>query len=265
MTTPESKRIRALRKSFKAERDRIKAAMEKCSVGTNVYLQVAQIAAWAANNGYEIVEWFRDAVTGEVPWTERPAMKALVERLASNGVEAIIVHQMDRVARGKSGVFESFYEVAEAAGVAVWSVVDGLLTEDANADVFKSADAEMIRTIKQAIVRQEKRKLVARMALGKLRERAKGNRTDGKFAFGAHPNKPEEKTTLARMHQLSDAGLTFYRIAKILDTEGLRPRHADKWSVVAIQKILERAKTNADQRPSKDSSKTGTGIKSQAS
>jgi DNA invertase Pin-like site-specific DNA recombinase len=216
--------------------------------GTGLDEQVAQISAWAALNGYEIVDWFRDAVTGEVAWTERPAMKALVERLAMNGVEAIIVHQMDRVARGKSGVFESFYEVAEAAGVAVWSVVDGLLTEDATADEFKSADAEMIRSIKQAIVRQEKRKLVARMALGKLREKAKGNRTDGKFAFGNHPDKPEEKTTLARMQQLSATGLTCYRIAKILDAENLRPRHAEKWSVIAVQQILKRSASLTNQQ-----------------
>ncbi len=45
MTTAESKRIRALRKSFKAERQRITEAMAQCQIGTAVYLShVKQLA-----------------------------------------------------------------------------------------------------------------------------------------------------------------------------------------------------------------------------
>lgn len=213
------------------------------SEGGGLEDQINAINKWAEINGYEIVDWFTDSITGELPWDKRPGMKAMVERLASNGIDAILVHQMDRVARGKSGIFESFYEVAEAAGVPVISVVDGILTE-VEGDEFKSADTELIRSIKQAVVRAEKRKLVARMALGKVREKLKGNRTDGKFAFGAHPNKPEEIATLARMRQLRDAGLTAYRIAKMLNAEGLKPRHAEKWAPTPVQQILERDKPN---------------------
>jgi hypothetical protein len=53
------------------------------------------------------------------------------------------------------------------------SVVDGVLT-DVEGDEFRSADAELIRTIKQGIVRAEKRKMVARMALGRMRAKAEG-------------------------------------------------------------------------------------------
>lgn len=215
--------------------------------GTGLEEQVAQVTEWARRNEYEIVEWFKDSICGELPWDKRPAMKALVARLAMNGVDAVLVHQLDRVARGKSGIFESFFEVAQAAGVAVISTIDGVLTDEGGNE-FKSADAELVRTIKQAIVRAEKRKLVARMALGKVREKAKGNRTDGKHAFGSHPDKPEEQATLARMRQLGDAGLTHYRIAKVLDAEALRPRHATKWSVRSVQNILQRGKGNVEQR-----------------
>jgi DNA invertase Pin-like site-specific DNA recombinase len=207
--------------------------------GTGLDEQVAQITAWAASNGYEIVGWFKDAITGELSWNERPGMKALVERLALNGVEAIIVHQMDRIARGKSGIFEDFYAVAETANVAVISVVDGVLTDVAG-DEFKSADSEMIRTIKQAIVRQEKRKLVARMALGKARCRATGNWREGRLPYGSHPAYPEEKAALARIVVLAESGCSLRAIARTLDAEGYKPRKAVKWSGVSIAAILER-------------------------
>jgi hypothetical protein len=107
---------------------------------------------------------------------------------------------------------------------------------------FKSADAELVRTIKQGIVRAEKRKLVARMALGRIRAKAEGKHVDGKYAYGADPSKPEELVTLARMRQLRDAGLTCYRICKVLDAEGLKPRKAAKWAPNAVNQILERGK-----------------------
>lgn len=216
--------------------------------GTGLDEQRAQITAWASRNGFEVVQWFEDAgVTGELPWQERPAMSALVERLALNGVQAVIVHQLDRIARGKSAIFEDFFGMVSASGVQVISVVDGVLTDDPTGDEFKSADSEMMRTIKQAIIRQEKRKLVARMALGRMRAKAAGKHTDGQFKYGQDPKRPEESDILKRMRDLRIAGYTFYGVAKQLNDEGLKPRKAPKWMPNAVQKILERG--NEDGTP----------------
>jgi DNA invertase Pin-like site-specific DNA recombinase len=136
--------------------------------GTGLDEQRAQIMAWAATRGFEMIEWFTDGVTGELPWHKRPGMAALVERVSAKDLDAVIVHQLDRIGRGKSAIFEDFLSIAGAA-VAVWSVVDGLLTSDTSLDEFQNADKDMILGIKMQIVRNEKRKLVARMKLGKLR------------------------------------------------------------------------------------------------
>ena len=91
--------------------------------GTGLEEQRAQCEAWAARNDYEIVQWFEDAgVSGELPWDKRPAMRALVERLALNGVEAVICHQLDRLTRGKSAIAEDFLAVVAACKVQVISV-----------------------------------------------------------------------------------------------------------------------------------------------
>jgi site-specific DNA recombinase len=210
--------------------------------GTGLDEQRAQCAAWAERNGYEIVQWFEDAKTGELPWQERPGMSALVERIAVNGIDAVIVHQIDRIGRGKSSIFEDFLTVVSAAGVAVISVVDGLLTPDAGLDAFQIADKDMMLAFKMAIVRNEKRKLVARMALGRVRAKAAGKRVDGNYFYGHDPRKPEEKAVLARIRELSATGLTGYAIAKQLNAEGIAPRTAKQWSEMSVKKILTREK-----------------------
>src|SRR4051812_23577156 len=95
--------------------------------GTGLDEQRAQIETWARGHGYSVVEWFTDpGISGELPWQERPGMAALVERVSAKDLDAVIVHQLDRIGRGRSAIFEDFLSIAGAA-VAVWSVVDGLL------------------------------------------------------------------------------------------------------------------------------------------
>jgi len=53
--------------------------------------QRAAIAAFAKANGYVIVEEFYDVVSGADPIAERPGFKAMLDRIAGNGVRVILV------------------------------------------------------------------------------------------------------------------------------------------------------------------------------
>jgi DNA invertase Pin-like site-specific DNA recombinase len=208
--------------------------------GTSIDEQRAQITAWAAVRGFEMLEWFTDGVTGELARHQRPGMAALVERVSAKDLDAVIVHQLDRIGRGRSAIFEDFLSIAGSA-VAVWSVVDGLLTSDTSLDEFQNADKDMILGIKMQIVRNEKRKLVARMKLGKLRAAKQGRHVNGIYPYGAHPERPEEKTALARMRQMRDGEQRSYdAIAATLNAEGVNPRSAARWTAWAVNKILNR-------------------------
>ena len=58
------------------------------------------IAAFAKHNGYVIAsEYFDAAVPGADPIDDRPGFKALIERIASNGVRTVIVEDASRFAR----------------------------------------------------------------------------------------------------------------------------------------------------------------------
>lgn len=208
--------------------------------GTSIDEQRAQITAWAALRGFEMLEWFTDGVTGELPWHQRPGMAALVERVSVKDLDAVIVHQLDRIGRGKSAIFEDFLSIAGSA-VAVWSVVDGLLTSDTSLDEFQNADKDMILGIKMQIVRNEKRKLVARMKLGKLRAAKQGRHVNGIYPYGEHPERPDEKAALTRMRQMRDAERRSYdAIAATLNAEGVNPRSAVRWTAWSVNKILNR-------------------------
>jgi hypothetical protein len=65
--------------------------------------QRAAIASFAKAHGYRIVDEFYDAaVSGADPVTERPGFKAMLDRIAGNGVRVILVESPDRFARDLS-------------------------------------------------------------------------------------------------------------------------------------------------------------------
>ena len=65
--------------------------------------QRAAIASFAKAHGYRIVDEFYDAaVSGADPVAERPGFKAMLDRIAGNGVRVILVESPDRFARDLS-------------------------------------------------------------------------------------------------------------------------------------------------------------------
>ena len=63
----------------------------------------AAIASFAKAHGYRIIDEFYDAaVSGADPVAERPGFKAMLDRIAGNGVRVILVESPDRFARDLS-------------------------------------------------------------------------------------------------------------------------------------------------------------------
>jgi DNA invertase Pin-like site-specific DNA recombinase len=62
--------------------------------------QRAAIAAFAKAHGYQIVaEYYDAAVSGSDPIGERAGFRAMLDRIAGNGVRTILVESPDRFAR----------------------------------------------------------------------------------------------------------------------------------------------------------------------
>jgi DNA invertase Pin-like site-specific DNA recombinase len=128
--------------------------------------QRAAIAAFAKAHGYEVVESFYDAaVSGADPVGERPGFKAMMDRIAGNGVRVIIVESPDRFARDLA-VQIAGHDYLKGLGVAlVPTSAPDFFTED-------TPTAVLVRQVLGAIAQFEKASLVAKMKAARDRKRA---------------------------------------------------------------------------------------------
>lgn len=70
--------------------------------------QKLAIEKWAANNDYEILDFFEDsAISGKISAIDRPAFKEMLTLVRSGGVDSVIVYELSRVGR-------TFWETLDA-------------------------------------------------------------------------------------------------------------------------------------------------------
>src|ERR1700679_2981538 len=61
--------------------------------------QILACETYANGNGYEIVEIFRESMTGKSELEDRPALSELLAALEENGIKTVICERLDRIAR----------------------------------------------------------------------------------------------------------------------------------------------------------------------
>jgi DNA invertase Pin-like site-specific DNA recombinase len=126
--------------------------------------QRAAIASFAKAHGYRIVDEFYDAaVSGADPVAERPGFKAMLDRIAGNGVRVILVESPDRFARDLS-VQITGHDYLRSLGVELvpTSAPDFFTTD--------TPTAVLVRQVLGAVSQFEKANLVAKLS----RARAQG-------------------------------------------------------------------------------------------
>ena len=135
--------------------------------------QRAAIIGFAAANGYTIVDEFYDVVSGSDPIDQRTGFKAMLDRIAGNGVRVILVESPDRFARDLA-VQLAGHDYLRKLGVEL---------VPASAPDFFLADtptAVLVRQVLGAISQFEKTSLVAKLKAARDRKRAAGGRAEGR-------------------------------------------------------------------------------------
>lgn len=136
--------------------------------------QRAAIQACARSRGYRIVaEYYDEAVSGADPIDTRPGFKALLERIASNGVRTVIVEDASRFARSLQAAVMGEVLLKSLGVDVICANGDSLFEEK---DDFRRAMTQMGHVFSEL----EKRKVVRRLKDGRDRasERA-GRRVEG--------------------------------------------------------------------------------------
>ncbi len=175
----------------------IYARISTVGKGQDVENQVAQIKAWAAQEGHEIVEVYTDQVSGSGK-VRRPAFERMLEDAAAGKFKMLLFWSLDRLSR--QGVLETLriLEKLDHAGVCWRSHTEAYLD---SCGVFRDA----VLAILAAIAKQERIRISERVKAGLDVARAQGRR-------GGRPPVEPDQEMLARVRELRQQGYSFNQI-----------------------------------------------------
>ena len=189
--------------------------------------QRAAIASFAKAHGYRIVDEFYDAaVSGADPVTERPGFKAMLDRIAGNGVRVVLVESPDRFARDLA-VQLTGHDYLRSLGVELvpTSAPDFFTTD--------TPTAVLVRQVLGAVSQFEKASLVAKLRAARERKVAAGGRGSGRFTYAQKVPK-----VVALVHELHRQRQSLRQISKTLAAQGHLTGGGKPYTATAVQKML---------------------------
>ena len=191
--------------------------------------QRAAVRAYATTHGYTLSKEFRDeGVSGTKELENRPALQELITALYSNGIQAVIIEKLDRLARDLM-VQETIIADMRKKGIELISVAEPDLCSD-------DPSRKLMRQIFGAIAEYDKTMTVIKLRGARQRMKARTGRCEGEKPYGYFEG---EQAILARMQALRGSGMAWDAIAANLNTEGVMTRYGKQWYGSTINKILK--------------------------
>ena len=196
--------------------------------------QRAAIEAFAKRGGYTIAASFYDAaVSGADAIHARPGFRALLDRIAGNGVRAIIVESPDRFARDLA-VQLTGHDLLKSMGIAlIPASAPDFFTED-------TPTAVMVRQILGAVAQFEKASLVAKLKAARDRKRKETGRCGGRVS---HIEAKPEVVKLARsLRRRKPKGgqMSLRAIASELAAQGHVNEHGRPFNPKSVLAMLQK-------------------------
>jgi DNA invertase Pin-like site-specific DNA recombinase len=189
--------------------------------------QRAAIAAFAKAHGYVVVAEFYDAaVSGADPIAERPGFKAMLDKIAGNGVRCILVESPDRFARDLT-VQLTGHDFLKSLGISlIPATAPDFFTEE-------TPTAVLVRQVLGAIAQFEKTSLVAKLRAARDRKKAATGKCGGRKSYAeAHP----EVVALAK--ELHSRRMSLRKISAELAVRGHFTSGGKPYVASAVQAML---------------------------
>jgi DNA invertase Pin-like site-specific DNA recombinase len=191
--------------------------------------QLAECRRFAERHGFEVVATYREEdVKGGLELMRRPHVMQMFTDAASGAFDLVIWRDADRLARN-AGEARLLNETLAQYGVETWTTVAG------HRDT-RSADGTIRHGIDDVLAEAERKRIKERTARGRLRAVSEGRNPNGRTAYGLRSGAggkgtegivsidENEAHTLRRMFGWAIEGLTPYRIAALLNAEGVPAR-----------------------------------------
>jgi DNA invertase Pin-like site-specific DNA recombinase len=192
------------------------------------------IQHYADANDIEILEWFEDGhVRGVTEFKDRQGLASCMARCETNGVRLVLVEISDRLARD-TVVFELIIREFQRLKVQVISASGGL---DLTAGTDQNPTAKLVRQILACVAEFDRSVIVLKLRAARERQRANGQRCEGRKPYGIKVGEAEILTTILNMKA---GGYSAEEIARGLNCNEIKTRYGKPWSAGTISKILSR-------------------------
>jgi DNA invertase Pin-like site-specific DNA recombinase len=202
--------------------------------------QRVAIRAYCAAKRLELVEEHEDAgVSGTVPLEGREGLSGALQRCGEVGATVLVVEKADRLGRDLI-VSEMAVRAFSAAGVAIVTADTGENLSDADGDPSR----KLIRQVLNAVAEYERSALVAKLRAARERKRRAGGHAVGCYAFGEHPDRPDERETLDMIRRMRNRPArrqirspSLAEVARQLNTAGRRSRTGRRWTASMVRDV----------------------------
>lgn len=216
------------------------------SDGYGLDVQERTVKAWAKSHGHRIVKVVREeGVSGAKDALDRPGLSEALLMVKEGDAEGLLIPRLDRLARALT--------VQEATLAIVWRAGGRVFTTDTGEVLADDPDDPMRTAMRQVVgvfAELDRRMVVKRLRDGRAAKATAGRKAVGAYAYGTHgqgegrdrdaaPN-PQEAATVARILELRKEGKSYRAIGEQLDTEGLKPRRAARWSAMTVRSVCQK-------------------------
>lgn len=192
--------------------------------------QSEAISGYAAANGVEVVDWFREeGISGTKDLDDRPALQALYVALEDQKINRIIIEKLDRLARDLL-IQETIMGDLGKRGIEVISVCEPDLCSSDPSRV-------LVRQIFGAIAQYDRAMTVIKLRGARQRMKVSKGRCEGAKPFGYNSSELAALGIIASMRRV---GHSADYIAEHLNAVQQSTRSGKPWRGSTIRKILVR-------------------------
>lgn len=175
--------------------------------------QINDLRTYAAANGYEVVHEFAEKISGAKKVEERAALTELLDFVASNKVDKVLIYECSRLSR-RAVDFLSVIEQLTEQEVSVYILQNGLETLLPNGDV--NPIAQLVLGILAQFNSMERSLIRSRMQSGYENFRANGGVVGRKS--GWHKTDEQMKAEYAEELRLLKKGISLANVYKLTGT-----------------------------------------------
>lgn len=204
--------------------------------GTSLHSQLDACVKHCQDKGYHIARRFTEAYSGLT--LERPQLTQLRGLIRSNELDVVVIYSLDRLSRNATH------------GVILRDELDKdhVMLESVTEDIDKSPLGEAITYLRGTFAQIEAEKIRERTMRGKLARVSEGRLPQGTGigmygyqwdqATGKRTIIEDEANTVREVFRMALQGVSFNRIAKELNKQGIKTKSGRLWHPLTIRRMV---------------------------